>query len=773
MLTQIEKIANVGRLENFACAPDVLFKNFTLVYGENGSGKSTFSDIMRSLSKGGDADIILGRRTLGTESDQEIVLDFDFGKIYFTNGSWSDLSAVPEILIFDSRFINDNVYSGDVVTSDHMKQQYSFIIGEHGKNIAEKLKSLTEQNNEINGKIKTSRQSIEKILSSSGLHSIEFKQFLDLDRIVDIEEKIKEKQRDLGIAQRARELKSAQAATLLQVPDEAERFKHVLHTTIGDISSDALKKVRSHIEANETSSPKENGITLEAWLKRGLQFKNSDSCVFCGQALLDRSLIDSYSGFFSESYLNLSEEIEKLLKDCEYYTSGNFRDRVTEVLDSNNARFEYWNQSANVEAPNIDGAEKCITGMDIAAKKMKDVLSSKAANMVGDMNNEAANLALQGWEDARRQISVLNKEIEEYNEKIDQIKNSSGDQDIDKVQSELNILRATEIRFREDTLESIEEHNELHNLKDINSDKKSDLRDKLRDYSENMNRELGEKINKKLRALNAGFSIHYEKPNFRGNDPSSDYNIVINDFSFSPKAATHNPDSKPHFKNTLSSGDKSSLALALFLAQCDSSDNLGNMIVIFDDPFTSLDNFRRQFTAMEIRDISDVAKQVFVLSHEKSFLRLLWEKVKRKDPLSVAFRSGGGSNMVIDTFDIEKATQPRNVDERDQIERFASGEMIDPYAVRKSLRSVCEFFFRGRVPAQDGGKLELGYIADYLDNKAPDDHPYKRSAKDLRDINEYSRSTHHGLQPGNPHEESEIEEIKGFCRKVLAITSGM
>lgn len=773
MLTQIKKIANVGRLENFACAPDVLFKNFTLVYGENGSGKSTFSDIMRSLSKGGDVDIILGRRTLGTESDQEIVIDFDFGKISFTNGSWSDLSSVPEILIFDSRFVNDNVYSGDVVTSDHMKQQYSLIIGEHGKNIAERHKSLTEQNNEINGKIKTSKQSIEKILSSNGLHTIEFEQFLNLDRIADIEEKIKNKQHDLGIAQRTRELKSAQAAAILQVPDEAEKFKSVLHTAIGDISSDALKKVRSHIEAHDTDSPKENGITLEAWLKHGLQFKNNDSCMFCGQALLDRSLIDSYSEFFSEGYLNLSEEIEKLLKDCEYYTSGNFRDKVTEVLDSNNARFEYWTQSANVEAPNIDGAEECITGMDIAAKRMKDALSSKIANLVGDMNNETINLALQGWEDARRQISALNKKIEEYNEKIDQVKNNSGDQDIDKVQSELNILKATEIRFQEDALKSIEDYKELDNLKDLISDEKSNLQHELRNYSENINRELGEKINKKLHALNAGFSIHYEKPKFLGKEPSSDYNIVINDFSFSPKAATDNPDRKPHFKNTLSSGDKSVLALAFFLVQCDSSDDLDNQIVIFDDPFTSLDNFRRQFTAMEIRDVSDTAKQVFVLSHEKSFLRLLWEKVKRKAPLSVAFRSGGGSNMVIDTFDIEKATQPRNVDERDQIERFASGERIDPNTVRKNLRSVCEAFFRGRVPEQGGGKLELGYIADYLDNKAPDDHPYKKSAGDLRDINEYSRSTHHGLQPGNPHEESEVEEIKGFCRKVLAITSGM
>lgn len=76
---------------------------------------------------------------------------------------------------------------------------------------------------------------------------------------------------------------------------------------------------------------------------------------------------------------------------------------------------------------------------------------------------------------------------------------------------------------------------------------------------------------------------------------------------------------KPSFRNTLSGSDKSTLALALFLAKVNADPNLADTIVVLDDPFNSLDEFRRCFTAIEIRKLCGRALQTIVLSHEKYF----------------------------------------------------------------------------------------------------------------------------------------------------------
>ncbi len=80
---------------------------------------------------------------------------------------------------------------------------------------------------------------------------------------------------------------------------------------------------------------------------------------------------------------------------------------------------------------------------------------------------------------------------------------------------------------------------------------------------------------------------------------------------------------------------------------------------MFDDPFTSLDHFRRQFTAIEVRKLCGRALQTIVLSHEKSFLRLLWDKIDQCTISSLALQTGAPGVTTIAPFDIAAATQAR------------------------------------------------------------------------------------------------------------------
>lgn len=73
------------------------------------------------------------------------------------------------------------------------------------------------------------------------------------------------------------------------------------------------------------------------------------------------------------------------------------------------------------------------------------------------------------------------------------------------------------------------------------------------------------------------------------------------------------------FRYTLSEGDKSTLAISLFLAKLSFASNPEDLIVIFDDPLTSLDSGRRFLTIKELSKLADKIGQMVVLTHDATF----------------------------------------------------------------------------------------------------------------------------------------------------------
>lgn len=61
------------------------------------------------------------------------------------------------------------------------------------------------------------------------------------------------------------------------------------------------------------------------------------------------------------------------------------------------------------------------------------------------------------------------------------------------------------------------------------------------------------------------------------------------------------------------------LALSFFLAGLEQDADLANKIVVFDDPFTSQDVYRRRQTGHEIMRVARACKQLIVLSHDPPF----------------------------------------------------------------------------------------------------------------------------------------------------------
>ena len=112
MLRKIISIKNVGRFRQ-SIGPNVpqLLRN-VLVLGANGFGKTTLCATLRSLQTGEVAHVT-GRQTLGSTGDCEINLLTSAGNIQFGAAGWT--GVMPQLLIFDSTFVGENVHAGDVV----------------------------------------------------------------------------------------------------------------------------------------------------------------------------------------------------------------------------------------------------------------------------------------------------------------------------------------------------------------------------------------------------------------------------------------------------------------------------------------------------------------------------------------------------------------------------------------------------------------------------------------------------------------------------------
>lgn len=127
MLERIEEIQGIGLLHAANGKPHKLLKT-TLIYADNGRGKSTLATVLQSLSTG-NAPLILNRKTIDGTLPPQAVLQFANGhKVTFSGNAWSEQR--PELLVFDSDFIERNVHSGSVINTEHRKNLLEFALGE-------------------------------------------------------------------------------------------------------------------------------------------------------------------------------------------------------------------------------------------------------------------------------------------------------------------------------------------------------------------------------------------------------------------------------------------------------------------------------------------------------------------------------------------------------------------------------------------------------------------------------------------------------------------
>jgi len=190
MLKKFISIKNVGKFRNCVASGDIEFRRLSLVYAENGRGKTTLSAILRSLQLG-DPLFITERNTLDGNGTSQVDLLTDSGKLSFDGTTWTQ--QYQSLAIFDSTYISENVYSGDFVELDHKKRLYHVTIEKEGVSLALKVNDCDGKSRELASQIKAKRDELaRKLPKGANLDG-----FLSLTRDDAVEQNIVEKQNEI------------------------------------------------------------------------------------------------------------------------------------------------------------------------------------------------------------------------------------------------------------------------------------------------------------------------------------------------------------------------------------------------------------------------------------------------------------------------------------------------------------------------------------------------------------------------------------------------
>ena len=302
VLTHINLIRNVGRFDCVSAGANIPFQKFTVIYGENGRGKTTISAVLKSLARN-DPALVEERHRLGAQHSPHVLVSTSTGQHLYQNGAWS--VANDKIVVFDDAFVAQNVCSGIEVDNDHCKNLHELIIGAQGVALNETLQQHVMQIEEHNSAIRKLAADI----PASVRGSLNVDQFCALEERDDIDEAIADTNRKVSAAKAADEVQKRAAFETFVLPEfDINGFNALLSRGLPELEADAVARVRDHLA--------HAGRNAETWVAEGVprvatmaEATGRDDCPFCAQDLSASPIIQHYQAYFSDEYAKLREDV--------------------------------------------------------------------------------------------------------------------------------------------------------------------------------------------------------------------------------------------------------------------------------------------------------------------------------------------------------------------------------------------------------------------------------------------------------------------------------
>jgi len=495
-----------------------------------------------------------------------------------------------------------------------------------------------------------------------------------------------------------------------------------------------------------------------------------ESCPFCFQNIKGNNAVATYKTLFSAEYESLRKTVGKQITDIERIYSDAAVKNVIDLLERNNERCTFWRKLDET----IPEAFTLPIQLEVTAGTFKHALKSllerKKDNLLEEViPTDDETLKLKKEDEFRQAISNYNLSVEKINEQIQAIKDASQDVEELKVKNEQNhtTVVCNDVGYcNEETSKIYKLLKEYRQQKKDAEVKIKTLREEIDQASLKILDDYEKGINRELENFGVEFSIKgVKRKSDSSRTESVHFNICLKGESFNPNGSISSP---YKLSNTLSTGDRSTLAFAFFIAKYRKKD-ISNQILVFDDPITSLDFFRKTQTKNTILRFAKNAAQVIVLTHSMEFAKL-FKQVKDGRFIQVKKNNlvSGLSYIPYNKFSdmsIEKHSHNQN-----RIQQYiADPTSVNRLDVMKSIRPYTETTIRQYRP--DFGSLSLGQIIGRLRSEGNTCEDYIEDLETINDI--ITPESSHGSAEidSDDYEHITDDELMTVCNKASHISA--
>ncbi len=622
MITRIGFLKNISKFKNFnwdESQPD--FKKVNLIFGYNGSGKTTISNTLRLFSTQNTEDSLF--QGLSNSEDAKVTLHFDGRPV-----NYSTSCMRKDIYVFNSEFVREHVFDG--TTLECKKFNDAVITKEQLKNplISSLEKQVTNERNKeisIQEEIKDQEKRFDTIKKEL---SKEFNVHISGSRAPGM--RIPDHSPTMSISDPPRGLEKAYVEYNLsqmqsQVKQDLDNLNSYPFKVIGididivkgvlsqNIAEESRKKTQQRMDALEEFELQPDKITLSQWFMNGYRLlehlygKKQSFCPLCESDLKSRmtTLLADYKAFFSDEYSNLIEKIDDLINEI---------DQTIVALPSNENAAMY---VASCEKEYADilqtPKDESISLDDASAKVLK-----KIQKQLLEKKEDTTRISWQIDQTALELIQKNNEKVRILANRRDKLTVALSDisKDPNEILKKIRglLVECVEAEFNGETGE--------HQIEKYNTAKRDhkETVDSLVQLETEMQKEIG-KLRDESRYVNnflKKLGVHHFELVLEGRDKEDDMRIQYDSGAVRSKLTY-----------SLSESEKTALAFAYFLSkiQYEIIDNnqasLADTIIVIDDPVSSLDEGRLHVTSCLIDSLFKEAEQLFVLSHNLIFMKFL------------------------------------------------------------------------------------------------------------------------------------------------------
>lgn len=767
MLNRVRLVRNVGQFDSVDGAANIALSRVTLLYAENGRGKTTLAAILRSLATN-DPLPIAERRRLAAANPPHVVIECGgvppaaVFEAVFENNAWN--RSLPNIVLFDDLFVDQNVCSGLDVAPAHRHNLHELILGAQGVAINRTLQRCVERIEQHNKALREKANAI----PASARRNMAVDQFCSLSSRDDIDAAIQATERNLAAVREQEPIRRAALFDVLALPAfDAEAIDALLRRNIADLDAEAVVRVRQHLDRLGTGA--------EEWVAEGMRRLtpsppggDAPTCPFCAQALSGSPVIVHYRAYFSAAYADLRRDIAEAVAALNRDHNGDVPAAFERAVRIAGERRQFWSRFCDLPAVAFETVEVA-RAWRAAREAVAVALQAKQAAPLDRLSlPHGTRDVVAEYESHRQAIAELSRRLQQANGAIRVVKEQAATGNAAAITADLARLKAVKARHTPEIATLCTAYLNEKAAKADTEKRREQAKAALRVHRARIFPAYETAINEYLRRFNAGFRLGRVRAADSRTGPTCTYGVVINETEV-PVSSGNNTLGEPSFRTTLSSGDRSTLALAFFFASLDQDSARADKIVVIDDPITSLDEHRSLTTVQEMRRLAERVAQLIVLSHDKPFLCRVWEGLERNSRAALQLdRDVVGST--IRAWDVNQDSITEHDRRHALLRDYTESSTPNGREVARSLRPHLEAFLRVAYPKHFPPGTLLGSFVSLCEQRVGTRQQILNAddTRELRESNEFARRFHHDTNQAWETEAINDNELVGYVKRVLA-----